>query len=156
MGVTDTASHALSWTGTEFGDDATVTMPVNDIAGEQATQAGLAADATWSWEEQVSSVAGGVATVEDNTLGSFTVENGPGAFRFGDSGTRTVTVGGTERSQSTVTEEMTTADATGLAANGAETETYAAAATTGLCHDKTLAPRPVRSPWTRPTRTAPP
>jgi hypothetical protein len=135
----DVASHVLTFTGYVNSPTGPVTTTVTSTNGETSTQgATVADDASWTWDETSATTAGGNTTTDDDDLAYSALVAGPATFTFGDSGTDTDSTDGSETAQSTFTETMTTADATGLAYNGAETEKFGYADTAGACYDRTL------------------
>ncbi len=135
----DVASHVLTWTGHIDTPTGPVTTTVTSTNGETSTEgATVLDDATWTWDQTVATTAGGHTTTVDDDLGYSTTNAGPATFTFGDQGTHTESTDGVETEQSTFTESMTTAGATGLAYNGVESERYGYADTTGVCYDHLL------------------
>ncbi|HEV3231299.1 MAG TPA: peptide-N4-asparagine amidase [Candidatus Dormibacteraeota bacterium] len=125
------AHHALRWEGVVKTASGSFLSTVTEDISATTSEPGLAVQSAWDWR---SSTSGGDGAGSFESRFSLT-NSSPGSFQFEDAGSATRS--GPTPSWSRFDEQMTTA-AVGLAANGAERETYTASDSSGLCYDRTL------------------
>ena len=135
----DSASHALTFVGTTVVAGKTTTTTVRETMGEDDKQAIVPDDASWSWDQSTTTASGGHSTVVDQTATYGIVSDLLTYYDLTDNGATTTTVDGVRTHWSAYTDSMRTADATGIAYNGAETEQYQYAEDAGTCYDHALA-----------------
>lgn len=135
----DSASHALTFVGTTVVAGKTTTTTVRETMGEDDKQAIVPDDASWSWDQSTTTASGGHSTVVDQTATYGIVSDLLTYYDLTDNGATTTTVDGVRTHWSAYTDSMRTADATGIAYNGAETEQYQYADDAGTCYDHALA-----------------
>ncbi|MHB8341392.1 MAG: peptide-N4-asparagine amidase, partial [Mycobacteriales bacterium] len=138
---TDNASHALSFTGWVRDGDLVRTTTVTEAMSANDTQTPTTVDTTWDWRQATSTATSGpsgTTRTEVDSNSSYAIDNVVLThFGFSDANTTTASTNGTQTAWSSFAETMSTS-AVGLAANGAEKETYQLGDSTGTCYDKTL------------------
>lgn len=137
--ATDSVSSSRTWTGWILGAKG---QKINDTVTEKVTmssdQAG-AVDDRWTWDRD-SAVSDGRQTTDDTSAADFSIVDGSLAhFEFTDDDAHSTLINGSSTETDRVQETMTTTDASGLAFNGAESESYGYADTAGACYDRSIA-----------------
>ncbi|HET9691809.1 MAG TPA: peptide-N4-asparagine amidase [Acidimicrobiales bacterium] len=137
--ASDTVSSARTWRGWIAGADGTpVTTTVTETSTLSSSEAGAVDDA-WTWKRQTGTVADG-HEVDTSSAADFSIVNAAVAhFSFTDDDATTRYVDGVADTTARTTEDMRTSDASGLAANGAETEDVGYADTAGSTYQATIA-----------------
>jgi hypothetical protein len=135
---TDTASHTLTFKGDRVVDGRHIVTTVSEQMGENARQAVLVDDGSWTWTQSTTTEAGGHKTVDAQTAAYSLVTDVFTTYQIEDSGTSSRTVDNVRTAWTSYDETMRTADATGIVFNGAEQEQYGYADNTGTCYDHQL------------------
>lgn len=137
---TDTSSHTLVFKGDRVVDGHTIVTTVNETMGEDARQAVLVDDGSWHWTQSTTTADGwGHTTVVTQTAAYTLATDVFTTYQIEDAGTTTTDVDHVRKSWTSYDETMRTADATGIAFNGAEQEQYGYSDDTGACYDHQLA-----------------
>lgn len=135
----DDASHTLSFSGVTINGKRRVTTTVQESMGETARQAVLVDAATWTWDTSTQTVADGHTTVQKSHYDYGITSDLLTTYDLTDDSTGTTAVDGVRTSWSSTADHMRTADATGIAYNGAEEEDFGYADSAGACYHHVVA-----------------
>ena len=144
----DTATHDLVFSGWVTTSTGTLTDTVTERSTATDTQdavAGATTDTSWTWTAEsvvtrAAALPGGASTTTDilTTATSSIVSSALTHFSFTDNGRTTTSVDGVPASWSEFDHSMDTSDATGLAVNGVEDDTYRYGDSLGACYSRTV------------------
>lgn len=134
---TDIASHNLLFSGEATVHGQLVTTTVTESMGEDDTQAG-GDDGSWTWNYSTSRDVDGHDTTTSAQQAWGVVSDILTSYHLTESGTTSTTVDGNRTGWTSYAEAMDTHDATGLAFNGVEHESYGYADSSGACLDRQL------------------
>lgn len=135
---TDVASHDLTFTGQATINGQLVTTAVTESMGEDDKQA-EDVDSTWSWNYSTSRTVDGHTTTIAAQQSWGLINNALTSFHQTESGTTSTSVDGNRTAWTSYAESMDTDDATGIAFNGVEHESYGYSDSGGTCYDHHLA-----------------
>ena len=136
---TDDTNHTLTFVGQTINGHRTVVTTVRESMGESAKQGVVADAATWTWDYSTQAQAGGHTTTVQHDASYGITTDLLTTYDLTDDATATTTVDGTRAAWTASTDRMSTADATGIAYNGVEQETFGYADNTGTCYHHLLA-----------------
>lgn len=135
---TDTAAHSLVFEGDRIVDGRHLVTTVHEYMGEKDQQANLVDDATWNWTQTSSTTNGTHATITTHTASYSLLTDVYTTNQIEDTGSTTTYVDHNLKTWDQYDETMRTANATGLAFNGADEEEYSYSDDTGACTGRDL------------------
>jgi hypothetical protein len=135
----DAATHSLTFTGEATVAGQLVRTTVSESMSETAKQAVVIDAASWSWNASTTTERRDHATVESRSATWGLTTDLATTYDLTEAGSTTTRLDGTRNAWTSYSESMTTDDATGIAFNGAEHESYGYADDAGTCYDHQLA-----------------